>query len=322
MKDEDTSFSLATILADGEFYSGQKLGTLLGMGPSGISHHIQTLKKWGLDIFTVRGCGYRLASPLDLLNEEKILAFLLNKQAFIVPVVSSTNQYLLERLESLHQGDVCTAEYQYAGRGQRGRHWFSPFGENLYLSMYWKWEKNPDLMMGLSLTVGIVVAEALRKLGAEAVKVKWPNDLYVKDHKLGGILVETINNKAGASHIVIGVGINLRMRSVETSKIGQKWVNLRDIVDPGIDRSALVALLINGLRAHLPLFEEHGLRHFLTRWNRLDNFINRPVKLLAGDREIFGIARGIDLRGCLLLEQEGAMTSWSAGQVSLRAHPQ
>ncbi len=62
--------------------------------------------------------------------------------------------------------------------------WFSPFGANLYMSMYWRLEQGPAAAMGLSLVVGIVMAEALQSLGAKDVRVKWPNDLYLNDKKL------------------------------------------------------------------------------------------------------------------------------------------
>lgn len=99
----------------------------------------------------------------------------------VLPVVDSTNQYLLDRITELKSGDACVAEYQQAGRGRRGRQWVSPFGANLYLSMYWRLEQGPAAAMGLSLVVGIVMAEVLQNLGAEKVRVKWPNDLYLND---------------------------------------------------------------------------------------------------------------------------------------------
>ncbi|RDT55333.1 biotin--[acetyl-CoA-carboxylase] ligase, partial [Klebsiella pneumoniae] len=80
-------------------------------------------------------------------------------------------------------------ENQQAGRGRRGRKWFSPFGANLYLSMYWRLEQGPAAAIGLSLVIGIVMAEVLHDLGADQVRVKWPNDLYLNDRKLAGILV-------------------------------------------------------------------------------------------------------------------------------------
>ena len=74
-----------------------------------------------------------------------------------------------------------------------------------------------------------------------------------------------------------------------------------------IDRNTLAVRMINELRSSLTLFEQEGLAPFLSRWEKLDNFINRPVKLLIGDKEIYGTSRGIDAQGALLLEQDGVI---------------
>ncbi len=317
MKDQSVPLKLAALLADGEFHSGEHLGEALGMSRAAVNKHIQTLKSWGLDIYTVTGKGYSLAMPLQLLDEALIQAHLETSGIAVIPVIDSTNQYLLDRMDQLESGFACVAEYQQAGRGRRGRKWFSPFGANLYLSMYWRLEQGPAAAMGLSLVIGIVMAEVIQSLGAENVRVKWPNDLYLNDRKLAGILVELTGKTGDAAQIVMGAGINLGMRGEGTSEINQGWINLQE-AGVTIDRNQLAAHIINSLRAALPLFERDGLAPFIPRWEKLDNFINRPVKLLIGEREVYGIARGIDKQGGLLLEQEGVSKSWVGGEISLR----
>ena len=317
MKDQTVPLKLVAILADGEFHSGEQLGERLGMSRAAINKHIQTLKEWGIDVFTVTGKGYSLSGPIQLLNEETILSQLDQGGLAVIPVIDSTNQYLLDRMATLQSGDACVAEYQQAGRGRRGRQWFSPFGSNLYLSMYWRLEQGPLAAMGLSLVIGIVTAEVLQVLGASDVRVKWPNDLYLNDRKLAGILVELTGKAGDAANIVIGTGINLAMRSPDASVVNQAWINLEE-AGVTIDRNKLAASLVNNMRGSLQLFEREGLAPFIERWSKLDNFLNRPVKLLIGDREIPGIARGIDQQGGLILEQDGIRKSWVGGEISLR----
>jgi len=317
MKDHSIPLKLVEILADGEFHSGEQLGDTLGMSRAAINKHIQTLKSWGLDIYTVTGKGYSLPAPMQLLDKAAILAQLNQPRLEVIPVIDSTNQYLLDRMNTLQSGDACIAEYQQAGRGRRGRQWFSPFGANLYMSMYWRLEQGPAAAMGLSLVIGIVMAETLQQLGAQDVRVKWPNDLYLNDRKLAGILVELTGKTGDAAQIVMGAGINLAMRGAETAQINQGWINLQE-AGIAINRNDLAAKLINSLREALPLFERDGLAPFTHRWKALDNFIDRPVKLLIGDREIHGIARGIDKQGGLVLEQDGELKSWVGGEISLR----
>ncbi len=317
MKDNSVPLKLVALLADGEFHSGEQLGEALGMSRAAINKHIQTLKSWGLDVYTVTGKGYSLPAPIQLLNEADILSHLHQPDLDVIPVIDSTNQYLLDRMDQLPSGHACIAEYQQAGRGRRGRKWFSPFGSNLYLSMYWRLEQGPAAAMGLSLVIGIVMAEVIQSLGAPDVRVKWPNDLYLNDRKLAGILVELTGKTGDAAQIVMGAGVNLVMRSEGAAEINQGWINLQE-AGVEIDRNELAAKIINSLREALPIFERDGLAPFVERWDALDNFINRPVKLLIGDREVHGIARGIDKQGGLLLDQDGEVKSWVGGEISLR----
>lgn len=318
MKDHTVPLKLIAILANGDFHSGEQLGEQLGMSRAAINKHIQTLRDWGVDVFTVPGKGYSLPEPVQLLNETFIHSQITDNKVAVLPVIDSTNQYLLDRLNELHSGDSCVAEYQQAGRGRRGRKWFSPFGANLYLSMYWRLEQGPAAAVGLSLVIGIVLAEVLQSLGADQVRVKWPNDLYLNDRKLAGILVELTGKTGDAAQIVMGAGINLVMRNVQEDVINQGWINLQEagIV---IDRNVLAVRVIKELRHSLTIFEQEGLTPFLPRWEKLDNFAHRPVKLLIGDKEIYGTSRGINEQGALLLEQDGVIKPWVGGEISLRS---
>lgn len=317
MKDITVPLKLIKILSDGEFYSGELLGEMMGMSRAAINKHIQTIRDWGIDIFTVTGKGYSLPAPMQLLDEEVILKHLPEGGVTVLPVVDSTNQYILERLDTLSSGDACLAEYQQSGRGRRGRQWFSPFGANLYLSLYWRLEQGPAAAVGVSLVIGIVMAEVLHKLGADGVRVKWPNDLYLKDRKLAGILVELTGKTGDAANLVIGAGINLQMREPAPDTINQGWINLQE-AGIEINRNTLASTLISGLRSALAVFELQGLEPFIPRWEKLDNYFNRPIRLIIGNREIHGIDRGIDRQGALLLEADGLITPYIGGEISLR----
>ncbi|MBS0971689.1 bifunctional biotin--[acetyl-CoA-carboxylase] ligase/biotin operon repressor BirA [Nissabacter archeti] len=317
MKDLTTPLHLVHILSDGEFHSGEQLGNELGMSRAAVNKHIQTIREWGLDIFTIPGKGYSLPAPIQLLDKEKIIANLPEGNITVLSVIDSTNQYLLDRISELKSGDACVAEYQHAGRGRRGRQWVSPFGANLYLSMFWRLEQGPAAAMGLSLVIGIVMAEVLQQLGAADVRVKWPNDLYLQDRKLAGILVELTGKTGDAAQLVIGAGINLAMRESNSQAINQGWINLQE-AGVVIDRNQLSAMLLRHLRQALREFEVEGLSPFIKRWNQLDNFKDREVKLLIGDQEIYGIARGIDTQGGLLLERDGIIKPFIGGEISLR----
>lgn len=318
MKETPTPLLLIKILADGNIHSGEQLGESLGMTRAGINKHIQTLRSWGIDVQTVAGKGYQLDAPMNLLNADIVNQNIKGEPASVIPVIDSTNQYLIQRISELKSGDVCIAEYQSAGRGRRGRQWISPFGRNLYLSMYWKLDQGPAAAIGLSLVVGVIMAEVLQKLGAGGVKVKWPNDLYLNDKKLSGILVELTGKTGDVAHIVTGIGINIAMSKNQNEVINQQWINLEQ-VGIRIDRNELACEITNALREAFTQFEKQGLSIFIERWKSLDNFMHRRVKLIIGEKEIFGIAKGINDQGALLLEQDGKVTPYIGGEISLRS---
>ena len=129
MKDNTIPLTLIGILADGEFHSGEQLGEQLGMSRAAINKHIQTLRDWGVDVFTVPGKGYSLPEPIQLLNEEIIRSQIGHGNVAVLPVIDSTNQYLLDRLSELKSGDACVAEsnrQDVAAGGVSGSHHLAP----------------------------------------------------------------------------------------------------------------------------------------------------------------------------------------------------
>lgn len=202
-----------------------------------------------------------------LLNKSKIYARLFEGRVFILNKVDSTNQYIIDNIKYVKSGDVFVAEYQTSGRGRSGKIWFAPFGKNVCLSIYWKF--NYILLptiMEFSVMVGIFVAKILQNLGISCVRIKWPNDLYINKRKLAGVLVETITRKNyNAVHVIIGIGINLSSYTREKLdvNISSNWISLEDI-GVVLDRNMLIPMLVNMLRQRLKYFEYYGFESFLS----------------------------------------------------------
>lgn len=320
---------LIKALANGEFVSGQEVGQQLGISRTAISTHVKALVKMGLDIFSVTGKGYKLAQPLDLLNKRQILLFIsqelksidkqLTPEIEVHSLIDSTNDYLMRRLPNqLTQGQVCLAEYQSAGRGRRGRQWVSPFGSQIYLSMYWHLEQGLSAAMGLSLLSALAVSDAIFTVSGVQVELKWPNDIYIGGVKLAGILIDLEGQALEPSHSVIGIGLNLDMPKQAAEKIDQRWTDLQSHSETKIDRNALSAQLITSLYSRLQQHKREGLIAMLDEWHAHDVYLNKRVKLLTGERETSGICRGINNQGALLLEVDGQVKPIYGGEVSLR----
>lgn len=306
-------------LANGDFNSGEMLGELVGVSRSAVANHIKYLTNIGLDVFSVKGRGYRLASPLQLLDQNKIVGLLgqQNNVVEVVSIIDSTNTYVKDRLHELPQGFVCLAEAQTNGRGRRGKTWVSPFGSSIYMSMAWTFKGGYQSMAGLSLLVGIAINRSLKKIGVNDCKLKWPNDVYHNLKKLAGILVEVEGQVGSDASAIIGIGINVDLPA-SIDEIDQPFVDLASITQKPVDRNELVALIIVTLTTMLKEFEIRGLAPFLSEWKEADLFYNEYVYLESGNNRIHGLSKGINEGGALLLENAGKVTPHHGGEISVR----
>jgi BirA family transcriptional regulator, biotin operon repressor / biotin---[acetyl-CoA-carboxylase] ligase len=234
--------------------------------------------------------------------------------------IDSTNLYL-RNIENGKSGSVCIAEQQTAGRGRRGRVWVSPFGCNLYLSLRWHFSKDLASLSGLSLIVGIAVVMALESSGVCGIKLKWPNDLVYHDHKLGGILIESICNHKSSCELVIGIGVNLKFPSNEKPSLQQPWIDIFSITQQQPKRNEIAGLILKELFLTLPQFESHGLRAFQKSWEQLDNLQERSITVILEENEMQGIAKGIDAQGNLMVQAENKCHHFHSGEVSVRLQP-
>ncbi|MGF1762560.1 bifunctional biotin--[acetyl-CoA-carboxylase] ligase/biotin operon repressor BirA [Aliivibrio kagoshimensis] len=318
MKDYTSKLDIITLLADNHFHSGEQIGQHLGISRAAVNNHIKVIQSWGLDVFRVQGKGYCLANPIELLTCEKVEQYVESNPIELIPIIDSTNQYLMDRIGHIESGTVCLAEYQQLGRGRRGRQWISPFGSNLYLSMYWRLDAGMAAAMGLSLVVGIAIAETLKQFGCDSVKVKWPNDIYINDKKLAGILVEMTGQTGDAAHIVIGMGLNVAMTDSVGQEIDQPWTNIEKEINSPVERNKLAGCLIQALQDILVEYEQLGLAGFKERWNQLDNYTGREVCLIIGNNQVKGVAQGINEQGALMVETDKGLQAFIGGEISLR----
>lgn len=313
---------LVHYLADGALCSGQWLGEQLGISRTAVAKHLEQLQHYGLDLYKIKGKGYRLAQPVQLLD-----AALIKQQqhqqapVWVQSVTDSTNSQLMQKLKDgvvLEKASVLVAEAQTAGRGRRGKQWFSPFGCNLYFSMYWQLEQGIQAAMGLSLVVGLAVAKVLQQQWQLPVRLKWPNDLYIEHKKLGGILVELAGQAHAQCDVVIGLGLNIRMPDHTNKAVDQPWADLTSALGKPIDRNLLVALLQHQLVLELQQFSLQGFSAYVQEFNLLDQFAGEQVTLSSGSQTITGLCAGVDAQGGLVLDINGQKQSFYGGELSLR----
>jgi BirA family biotin operon repressor/biotin-[acetyl-CoA-carboxylase] ligase len=230
---------------------------------------------------------------------------------------TSTNALLLA--EAPRHPVLLATEAQSAGRGRRGRRWYSSPGQALTFSLCRTVRRPLRELPGVSLVAGVAVARALRALGARQVALKWPNDLVVDDAKLGGILVESRPGE-GAALAVIGVGVNYRRDAPLELRLRRRITALERLM-PLPSRNALIVRIVAELMQCLELFEARGLEPLRRDWERLDAHAGRRVRVrLADGRTITGVARGLAEDGALRLVTSAGVRALSSGRV-LYARP-
>lgn len=312
-------------LCDAHFHSGAELAQLLGVSRTAIWKQVETLRStFHLDIHAVRGRGYRLADSLELLDADQIREALSSQQRKMLSQlqvhvsVDSTNSYLKKQmLQGIDSGSACLSEYQYAGRGRRGRSWVSPFGCNLYLSLYWRFERSMTEIGGVSIAVGSVIARVLSEQTAN-VALKWPNDVLIDGKKIAGILVDVQGAADGPVDAVIGIGVNLDLPVHASQQIDQPWTDLQQQGDRTISRNQIAARLLGELLDAMRLFQHHQLSSFIPGWRQYDLYHGEQVTLFHPRGKIHGIHKGITDDGSLLLEVNGKLCRFQSGEVSLR----
>lgn len=168
--------------------------------------------------------------------------------------IDSTNDYLLAKKNSVNV--VCIAEHQSKGKGQFGRTWHSPHGENIYLSYRCHLPKPMGEIGNLSMQVGELVCRVLNQFGIrEGLTVKWPNDVLFDGKKLAGILLEVQPGADNSSYAVIGIGLNVNMLADIDINISQPWTSVQAIVGHPVDRNRVAVVLINELTAQIRKFD-------------------------------------------------------------------
>jgi BirA family transcriptional regulator, biotin operon repressor / biotin---[acetyl-CoA-carboxylase] ligase len=320
--------ALLTLLADAGARSGASLARELGASRGEVARLVKRLREAGIDIGATAGRGYRLPFPVELLDAERIRGGLAEEmrpgihRLDVLFEVDSTNTRLLELAPPPPgRANVCSSELQRAGRGRRGRAWISPFGGSLALSLGWSFADAASASPALSLAVGVAISRALCRLGAKYVRLKWPNDIWLGDRKMGGVLVELRTEPGGAAHVVIGIGLNVSLpadqrRSIEAQ--GMCIATVSDACPTRVSRNLLAATLLEELLSMLGEFERSGFAAFRQEWLTLDALAGRDARVLAGEDSVEGTVRGVDSDGALLLEVQGRLQRQVSGEVSLR----
>ena len=305
-------------LSHQKFNSGEKIGKICQVTKAMVWKSVEKLRKLGIDVIAVNGRGYKLAQNIILLDSNEILNHIYQVKLDSLNVSlseTSTNSVLLEQ-KNTGQLNALITEHQSSGRGRRGKVWVSPIAKNIYMSLCTTTDELTPDHASLSIQTGLAVASVLKQY-IPSIKVKWPNDLWVNQHKLGGILVDIKVQADGSFKIVFGLGLNVNVLNA-LEKVDQPWTSICQLLGQELNRNILAAQLIDACGQCLTKPNSD-----FTRWNEFDALESRSVNVLsASDQKppCYGSAMGINHLGNLLVQVEGEKTprELTGGEVSIR----
>jgi BirA family transcriptional regulator, biotin operon repressor / biotin---[acetyl-CoA-carboxylase] ligase len=328
---------LLVLLADGELRSGEWLAAQLNQTRAAVWKGVERLRALGIEVQAVPRRGYRLANAVELLDSDRIAGELseerksrLRKLELLFEVDSTNTRLLGAAQPPPGSADVCISELQHAGRGRLGRRWIAPFGGTVAMSLGWTCSDVVRTLPALSLGVGVAVSRALARAGAQGITLKWPNDIWYRDRKVGGVLIELRAEAGGPAHVVLGVGINVSLpgsarQEIEavppTGAAGPTAQAVAAVADACIlppSRNLVAGAILDELLSMLVQYERFGFAAFRDAWTALDALKGRQARIVMGGTEILGVARGVDSDGALLLEIGDRMQRFVSGEASLR----
>jgi BirA family biotin operon repressor/biotin-[acetyl-CoA-carboxylase] ligase len=312
-----------------EFRSGEALAADLEVTRAAVWKAVEQLRELGVALDAQTQKGYRLGDGVSALSVERIEAALpadvrARIEALLVEwTLESTNTRLLESLPpAANCASIVLAEHQTGGRGRRGRGWIAPPGGAICLSLAWQYPDLPADLSALSLVVGLCAVNALHSIGVADARLKWPNDLVSSRGKLGGILIEMRAEAGGPVHVVVGIGLNVKLDDAAREAVKAAGNTADDVYsqrNPTPDRNAIVAALLSRLVPALSEFPARGFAPHLADWHDHDALHDREVRIENAGETTRGIARGIDAHGALLVETPGGVRRFISGEVTVRA---
>jgi len=298
--------------------SGEELSHRLKISRAAVWKHIQELRLSGYEIIAVPHLGYRLAScPDKLLPQEVSFGLetkLFGKKIYYYDSIGSTMDAAMEAgLNGAPEGTAILAETQTKGRGRLGRHWVSPKYKGIYMSLILRPKLMPQETPCLTLLSAVSVCEAIKEVTGIDANIKWPNDILVRDKKLGGILTELNAEVDEVRFIVIGIGINV---NTDKAHLVAHATSLKEEKQETVSRITLLKAILKKLEQNYIVFKKQGFHPAMEKWRQISSTLGSRVKVACHKEHIEGEAVDIDIDGGLLVRKDsGFIEKVMAGDV-------
>jgi BirA family biotin operon repressor/biotin-[acetyl-CoA-carboxylase] ligase len=304
------------------YVSGEELSHKLKITRSAIWKNIHVLIDNGYEIIAVPHLGYKLAKvthkllPAEIKHNLHTVA--MAKEIFYFESLPSTMDKAMQlALEGAHNGTLVVAESQTKGRGRLGREWLSPKYKGIYFSLVLRPNILPQQASVLTMVIAVAVAQAIQRLTAAQVMIKWPNDILLNAKKLAGLLVEMNAEVDVVKFVIVGVGINV---NVAKEQLPAAATSLKEEGFDTIERCQLIQEILRMIEAEYKSFLKGNVGSIIEKWREYSSTLHSRVRVTCHKEAIEGEAVDIDMDGGLLVRKDsGFVEKVMAGDVvSLR----
>ena len=316
--------SLLTLLSEADgLISGEELCNRLGVSRTAVWKQIRTLREQGYRIESVPSRGYRLVAAPDRLTvegiERQLDVVVIGRRLEVFAQLDSTNNRAYSAAEAgAPEGTVILADQQTSGRGRLGRRWESPAASNFYGSVILRPDVPPSQAPQLTFLSAVAVVEAIEALTPLKPSIKWPNDVLVGRYKVAGLLNEMSAETDRVSFVILGIGVNLNMRSDQFPEdLRSPASSLALLGGSPIDREQFAARVLSALDRQYQRFLREGFDPIRQEWSRLCTAAGKTVRVLSGDRLIEGGFAGVDHDGALLVATISGIERLISGDVTV-----
>ena len=232
---------------------------------------------------------------------------------------STNNDAKTHALNGDPEGTLIVANEQTAGRGRFDRRWFTPKGSGLAVSFILRSKLSNHQISQIPMLGGLATAYAIEQLCNISPKLKWPNDIWIEQKKIAGILVETSYTENLPEWQILGVGINVNSRPLKVTNPSYDVSCLADIIGHKVDRVNLLQQLVHNVGLLYSQLDQNSIRE---EWQNRMLWKNQYIEVIdSGHNPIEGIALGIESNGALIIQlSNGDQLKIYSGEIRLKSN--
>ena len=306
-----------------EFLSGQDLSDILKISRVAVWKHMKKIRSLGYKIESKQNLGYKLIDTTKLLLPweitENLNTKLLGKRVYYFDTLNSTQNFAIEIAPNHNEnGTVIISKKQTLGRGRLKRKWKSPVG-GIWLSIIIHPKFEPSQITLVPIAISLALHKAIEKILKIKTELKWPNDLTLNGKKVAGILLDTSIQSNKIEYLVVGVGINFKIKTQNLKRLLRNTANfygITSLVEKNDNPLALVKQFLFELEDIFQMIHSGYNKKIITGWTKRSSTIGKNISILINNKQIYGKAIKLDRDGALIISKGNKTSRLLVGDIT------